>query len=307
VTKIDSTGHTLVFSTFLGGARSDYGNAIAVDGAGSVYVTGSTDSSDFPVANAYGPTWNGHYVGHGIYTSDAFVTKFTPSGNALIYSTHLGGAESANDGIDIAVDSTGAAFVAGDTASSDFPVLNGLNLALGDGWNVFVTKFSPGGNTLGFSTLLGGTHDETGAHIALDSAGSVYVTGNTSSDFPLRNAYSSTPNNIFVTKLGFIALYPPANFMIQRLVNNYIFYKEYLNSLTWEANSQNQAAIVKYKIYRKVKGAADSTYQWLADVSASGSSYRFDDRGLKKTALFSYRISAVDDSGNESGYAEVSN
>ncbi|MCX6564192.1 MAG: SBBP repeat-containing protein [Candidatus Aminicenantes bacterium] len=308
VAKLDPSGRSLIFSTFLGGTRSDMGVAIAVDNARSVYVTGDTNSSDFPMADAFDPTWNGHYVGHGGYTSDVFVTKFSPSGNAIVYSTYLGGAESSNDVTDIAVDGAGAALVTGETASSDFPVLNGLNLNLGTGWNVFITKFTPGGKTLNFSTLLGGTNDDTRPHAALDSAGSVYVTGNTSSaDFPVRNAYDSIPNNIFVTKMSFIPLYPPLNFRLQRLENKYIFYKEYVNRLSWAVNPQNQVTIVKYRIYRKTKGAADSAYQWLADVSSSGMSFFYNDRSLPKTAVFSYRISSLDDSGNESHFLEVSN
>ena len=307
VAKLDPSGRSLIFSTFLGGTRSDMGVAIAVDSARSVYVTGNTNSSDFPVADAFDPTYNGYYYGHGIYLTDVFVTKFVPSGNAIVYSTYLGGAGS-NDAADIAVDGAGAALVTGETSTSDFPVLNGLNLNLGKGWNVFITKFTPGGKTLDFSTLLGGTQDDTLPHAALDSAGSVYVTGNTSSaDFPVRNAYDSTPNNIFVTKMSFIPLYPPLNFRLQRLENNYIFYKEYVNKLSWEANPQNQVAIVKYRIYRKTKGAADSAYQWLADVSSSGMSLFYNDRSLPKTAVFSYRISSLDNSGNESLFLEVSN
>jgi hypothetical protein len=95
--------------------------------------------------------------------------------------------------------------------------------------------------------------------------------------------------------------------MLQRLENNYIFYRESINRLSWTANPENTSKITKYRLYRKVKGAADSTYQWLADASASGTSFGYDDRRLKKTALYTYRIASVDETGRESSPAEAGN
>jgi hypothetical protein len=120
VTKLDVTGSALVYSTFLGGIASDKAVAITVDSAGAAYVAGYTQSSDFPTTSgAFDTSFNGSAGSSG----DAFVTKLNASGSALVYSTFLGGTN--DDGAAaIAVDSAGAAYVAGDTfstGSSDFP------------------------------------------------------------------------------------------------------------------------------------------------------------------------------------------
>jgi len=100
------------------------------------------------------------------------------------------------------------------------------------------------------------------------------------------------------------AIYPPSNASLSRLTNNYIFYKEYINRLTWQANDNNISPIAKYRIYRKNKGAADSSYQQLTEVD--GSTFRYDDRGLKKTDSYTYRITAITPGGLESSPVELS-
>lgn len=104
---------------------------------------------------------------------------------------------------------------------------------------------------------------------------------------------------------GLPPLYPPANFDLQRLENNYIFFKEYINSLSWEANPKNRTKIATYKLYRKVKGAADDSYQLIDELDESVFSY--DDRGLKKDELYTYRITSFDEYDRESDPVEVSN
>lgn len=104
---------------------------------------------------------------------------------------------------------------------------------------------------------------------------------------------------------GYPPLYPPANVRSQKLENKFIFFKEYINRLTWQANPMNKTTIVKYKIYRKVKGTADKTFQLIVETGSSV--FMYDDRGLKKGDLFSYWITAVDDLNRESEPAEVSN
>ena len=100
-------------------------------------------------------------------------------------------------------------------------------------------------------------------------------------------------------------LYPPSNASLSRLTNNYIFYKEYINRLTWQANEKNISPIGKYRIFRKSKGAQDSTYQQLTEVD--GSVFQYDERGLKKTDSYTYRIIAITPGGRESAPVEVSN
>ena len=196
VTKLSSSGNTLIYSTYLGGGSNDYGSGIAVDGSGNAYVTGQTGSSDFPTLNPYQGTFQG-----GLY--DVFVTKLSSAGNSLIYSTYLGG----NDyGCDIAVGSSGNAYVTGWTESSDFPTLNPYQPTNHGRSDVFVTKLSSFGNSLIYSTYLGGNFFDRGRGIAVDDSGNAYVTGWTeSSDFPTLNPYQTYQGvhpDVFVTKLN---------------------------------------------------------------------------------------------------------
>ncbi len=198
ITKINSSGTALIYSTYLGGSYGDYGYAIAVDGSGNAYVTGETVSSDFPVENPLFPNLQGY--------SDAFVTKINSSGTALVYSTYLGGSSGNDSGFAIAVDASGNACVTGYTSSSDFPVKNPLSPNLQGHSDAFVTKINSSGTALVYSTYLGGSGDEAGRAIAVDSSGNAYVTGYTSSsDFPVVNPIYPNlreANNAFVTKMN---------------------------------------------------------------------------------------------------------
>jgi hypothetical protein len=182
VTKFNPSGSTLVYSTYHGGSRHDTGNAIAVDGSGNAYLTGTTRSTNFPTANPRQPALT--YIEY----TDAFVTKFNPSGNALVYSTYHGGF-SDDYGQGIAVDPTGNAYVTGYTSSSDFPTVKPLQpIRGGDFYDAFVTKFNSSGGTLVYSTYHGGSGNDTGHSIAIDSSGNAFVTGYTfSTNFPTAN------------------------------------------------------------------------------------------------------------------------
>jgi hypothetical protein len=174
----------LSYSTYLAGSGSggagDSGFAIAVDAAGNAYVTGSTYSADFPTQNPWQPQAAGQ--------SDAFVTKLNASGSSLVYSTYLGG--SGNDsGLAIAIDPAGDAYVAGATASANFPTTTGafqrINARGTNFGDAFVTELSPTGSTLVYSTFLGGNADDLATAVAVDGVGNAYVTGGTrSTDFP---------------------------------------------------------------------------------------------------------------------------
>ena len=203
VTKFNPSGTALVYSTYLGGDYGvDIGKAIAVDSSGSAYVTGSTHSANFPTANPRQPP-------HGsadIWLPDAFVTKLNPSGSALVYSTYHGGS-GADYAWSIAVDSSGNSYVTGETTSPNFPLANPLQSAYGGvSFDTFVTKFNTSGSSLVYSTYLGGSESDGGRGIAVDSSGSVYVTGNTSStNFPVANAYQAANaglSDVFITKIG---------------------------------------------------------------------------------------------------------
>lgn len=200
VTKLNADGTALVYSTYLGGSDTDTGDAIAVDAFGNAYVTGSTQSSDFPTTlGAYDTTLGG--------VVDAFVTKLNATGTALLYSTYLGGS-GLDRGGGITVDASGNAYVTGFTQSNDFPTTPGAFQTIMNGTeDAFVTKLNAAGTALVFSTFLGGGGSDTGNAIAVDAAGNVYVAGDTgSADFPTTlGAYDTTFNGIsdvFITKMN---------------------------------------------------------------------------------------------------------
>jgi hypothetical protein len=204
VAKLNPAGSALVYSTFLGGFGDDSGDAIATDAAGNAYVTGATQSSDFPTAHPLQATL-GTDAG-----SDAFVTKINPTGSALVFSTYLGGGGSfAHDsGTGIAVDPAGNVYVVGTAQSSNFPTANALQPNRTGGENAFVTKINSSGSAFVYSTYLGGSSPtgDSGSGIAADRSGNAYVVGETfSADFPTVNPVQSALNGLsdaFLTKIN---------------------------------------------------------------------------------------------------------
>ena len=214
VTKLNATGNGLVFSTFLGGTQSDEGYGIAIDPMGNSYITGITESSNFPTYNAYNSTYGGY--------SDIFVTKLNATGNGLVFSTFLGGS-SEDLGFGIAIDPMGNSYITGVTGSEDLPTYNAYNSTYSGGYDAFVSKLNATGNGLVFSTFLGGTEEDDGWGIAVDLSGNSYITGNTDSeDFPTYNSFNQTQSgdyDVFVTKL--IADDDPPKIFIQNPINQY--------------------------------------------------------------------------------------
>jgi uncharacterized protein (TIGR03437 family) len=198
VTKVNADGTAMVYSTLFGGNGADQGIGIAVDSAGAAYVTGSTTSQNFPLVNAAQATYGGN--------TDAFVAKLNAQGTALVYSTYLGGSNS-DSAAGIAVDKTsGGAFVTGVTNSTDFPTKTPYQAALKGSRDVFITRLDPAG-TLAFSTYLGGSADDYGQSVAIDSSNNLYVTGYTgSTNFPITAGALQTGLkggfNAFVLKLS---------------------------------------------------------------------------------------------------------
>jgi len=202
VTKLAPTGNSLIYSTYLGGNNRDVASDIDIDNTGHAYIIGSTKSSDFPVKNAYQSSFQG-----GTY--DAFVSKLSDSGESLVYSTYLGGGNGDYDfGNAIVVDNLGYAYATGSTQSSDFPTKNAFQDSYQGGtYDAFVAKLSDSGESLVYSTFLGGDDTDRSNDIYVDDLGQVYVTGDTSSiDFPVHNALMVDPgdskNDAFVTKLS---------------------------------------------------------------------------------------------------------
>jgi len=196
VSKLNAAGSALVYSTYLGGSGSDAGGGIAVDSSSNAYVTGYTNSTNFPTANPFQASNGGGY--------DTFVSKLNAAGSALVYSTYLGGSGS-DAGTGIAVDSSSNAYVTGYTNSTNFPTVNPLQVSNGGGYDAFVSKLNAAGSALTYSTYLGGSNEDVGTGIAVDSSSNAYVTGYTSStDFPtvspLQASYGGGNLDAFVAK-----------------------------------------------------------------------------------------------------------
>jgi len=187
-------GYVISHSTYLCGNGTDDSYDIAVDASGCAYVTGYTESSDFPTVNPY-QTFQDYY--------DVFVTKLSSSGNSLIYSTFLGG-DGEDCGYGIALDTSGCAYITGFTESSGFPTENPYQATNQSNGDAFVTKLSNSGNSLVYSTYLGGNDYDQGMAIAVDVSGIAFVAGYTSSsDFPTLNPYQTyLYEEVFVTKLS---------------------------------------------------------------------------------------------------------
>lgn len=249
VTRVNSAGSALLFSTFLGGSVFDKIQSLALNGAGAIFVTGETLSPDFPTTpGAFDQLFNND--GFSAYV-DAFVTGFQPDGSALLFSTFLGGQY--NDyGLVIAIGRQGAIFIAGETRALDFPTTpqafdTSFNGGSSDG---FVTKMNPSGSALFFSTYLGGFDTDSVADMALNAAGGVYLIGQTgSTNFPITpGAYDAVCESCFTP-----------DFYVTRLALN----GQQLVYSTYIGGSEGEYA-------RKIAvGAAGIIYGW-------GRSYSFD-------------------------------
>jgi uncharacterized protein (TIGR03437 family) len=202
VAKIDPAGEKLVFATYLPGSGSEQPAAIAVDTAGSIYVTGTTLSSQFPTTpGVFQRQWRGK--GPNNLGGDAFLVKINPDTGELVYSTFLGGSLSDN-ALDLGVDAEGYAYISGWTQSMDFPTTPGvLQATLPEGATqaAFVAKVSPQADALIYSTFLSGASYETS--LAVDATGHVYVAGTvTSEDFPFTPGALLTSSDGFLVKLA---------------------------------------------------------------------------------------------------------
>jgi len=190
--------HTVSYSTLIGGStNSSQAQGIALDSSGNMYVAGYTSATDFPVVNAYQGGLDGT-------SQDGFVTEINAAGTAFLYSTYIGGSNF-DQFQGIAVDSTGAAWVAGYTSSTDFPVVSAVQPTSGGGQDAVVLKLSPSGVPV-FSTYLGGSSTDQANGVAVDSSKNAYVTGYTSGAFPTTPSVFQSANNggsdVFVAKFS---------------------------------------------------------------------------------------------------------
>ncbi len=269
ITKFTSSGSGLVYSTYLGGDGVDFGGKITLDLGDHIYIAGTTWSENFPTWNCYSPSRAGKY--------DAFIGKLSSSGSALLYSTYLGGG-GFDFGNDVAVDKTGTAYITGFTLGEGFPELNPLYERRDEDGTAFLTRLSPSGSALLFSTCWGTPGGEEGMVVSLDPMGCIYLSGITGSvDFPLRNPFQSQKSgrmDIFIVKIS------PSG--------SDIIYSTYLGGLDYEKpfglaiNSAGSAYLAgcSYSCNFPVKSAYQPTMAGDADafvtgVSSSGSSLIF--------------------------------
>jgi len=209
VTKVDPSGSTLIFSTYIGGSNYDSSgyDAIAVDSSGMIYITGGTHSPDFPTTSgAYDTTYCGE-TGVPCVPGDIFLTKLDKNGGALLYSTFIGG--SSNEGASsVKVDSEGNAYLIGYSYSPDFPTTPGaFDRSLDGVSDAVVVKVNPNGTALVYSTFVGGSRYEQVATMEIDSDGNAYLAGDTNStDFPTTpGAFDRTLSGVYgsyVTKIN---------------------------------------------------------------------------------------------------------
>jgi MYXO-CTERM domain-containing protein len=202
VAELDPTGKTLLYATYLGGMLEDSAKAIAVDASGNAFITGQTQSTDFPTA---GRPYQPANAGAG----NAFVAKLARNGESLVYSTYLGGM-GFDSAAAIALDSLGDAYVAGYTQSPDFPTMNPFESSLMGAQNAFLAELSPDGSSLLAGTYFGGEVDDAANALTLDASGDVWVAGYTqstwqSSDFPNKHPFQENlagPQNAFVAEFS---------------------------------------------------------------------------------------------------------
>ncbi|MDQ3010425.1 MAG: SBBP repeat-containing protein [Acidobacteriota bacterium] len=200
VARVKADGSGLDYAGYLGGSGDDQGRSIAVDAGGNAYVAGLTTSteSSFPMVGTLGATFKGG--------TDAFVAKVNSTGSAVSYSGFIGGS-GIDEAYGIAVDAGGSAYITGRTASTEatFPKLVGPGLIFNGGIDAFVAKINPAGSALSYAGYIGGSGDDEGFGVAIDSAGNAYVTGRTTTSeatFPKANAFDLTLNG---ASDGFIA------------------------------------------------------------------------------------------------------
>ncbi len=288
ITKLSSSGSALSYSTYLGGSIGEIGNGIAVDGSGNAYVTGQTGSSDFPTQDPY----QGTNAGGG----DAFITRLSSSGSALSYSTYLGGAND-DGGNGIAVDGSGNAYVTGQTYSTDFPTQDpyqGSKAGDASFYDAFITKLSPSGSALSYSTYLGGANDDGGNGIAVDGSGNAYVTGQTySTDFPTQDPYQGSNAgrfDAFVTKFSDTAVTTGAATDVTQT-------SAILNG-TVNPNGESTNYYFEY--------GADTSYGSTTESTSAGSgttdvSVSVEITGLTSGTTYHFRLVATNSSGTTYG------
>jgi hypothetical protein len=273
VSRVNASGSDLSFSTYLGGG--DFDSALAVvSGASGIFVTGTTYSTDFTVGSSFQSAIHG--------SSDAYVVKLTNAGSSIVYSTYLGG-EVLESGYSITLDGAGNAWVAGETWSTDFPILDPAQAYFGGGvLDGFVSQVAADGQSLLFSSYLGGEGDDVALGVALSASESVFLTGSTTStELPVTaGAPQGVPGGLtdgFVIRLGAGAgvPLPPTDLSATASVNAIV--------LTWDDNSDNE---VNFQVERS--SGAEAFTQIGTPTAAT-----FSDTDVAPLGSYIYRVRAV--------------
>jgi uncharacterized protein (TIGR03437 family) len=204
VAKFTPDGQSNVYYAYAGGTSDTYTQALAVDAVGNAYVTGSTTAFDFPVKNAVQQQYGGGF-------NDTYALKFSPDGRTILYSTYLGG-NNEDEAEAIAINSSGEAYIAGFTYSSDYPVIKAFQPRKGNGADGFLTHLSADGKSFVSSTFLGGDYGDYVKGVAIDAGGFIYLIGGTTSDdFPLKNPFQATlPTFAGIGATAFVTKLTPA-------------------------------------------------------------------------------------------------
>jgi hypothetical protein len=209
--KMNTTGSALLYSTYFGGSSSEEVFGIALDTSSNTFLVGTTSSTNFPTAAPFQQTLRG--------AQDAFVVKFNTTGSALLYSTYLGGS-SVDGGGQVAVDSSGNAYVTGYTESANFPTASPTQPVYGGTRDAFLTRFNAAGSALLYATYFGGSSGESGDGIALDASGNAYLTGYTESlNFPKVNPVQPLFGGSWDAYIAKISIDPPAKKVRGQLVS----------------------------------------------------------------------------------------
>jgi Beta-propeller repeat len=317
VTKISASGKLLLYSSYLGGSGGDQGNGIAVDSAGNAYLTGTTNSFDFPrVHQISGACQGGCGSGNNV---DAFVTKINAAGNALVYSSLVGGGGDDGNSFEgtffaaIAVDSSGNAYLTGTTFSTDFPRVNQIPGAclglcgLGNSQDVFVTKVNAAGTTLVYSSYVGSSGSDLAFGIAVDHSGNAYLAGLTlSSDFPRVNQIPGACNGACGNSLNYDAYVTKINAAGSALVySSYIGGSENDSARGIAVDSSGNAYLAgssgstDFPVVNQIPGicAENSCGGFATKINAAGSALVYSSQFGGSNATQAHAI-AVDGVGN---------
>ena len=279
VAKFSALGNALTYCTYIGGSGDDFATGIAVGSTGVAYVTGYTNSTDFPTTTGALSTVNA-----GLH--DAFVLELSATGKSLIYSTYLGGAGE-DYATAIAVDAAGAAYVTGYTASTAFPTTTPYQAANAGSNDAFLVELNATGTALVYGTYLGGTGDDYATAVALDSTGVAYVAGyTTSTNFPMVGSSYQTANAGLTD--GFLATFSTAGAAVYTtyiggasddLINGVAVVADtaapnhvcaYVTGVTWSSAFPTKTSLVGGTPYQTVYEGNGDAFVSKIDPSSAG-------------------------------------